>query len=72
MTTPNEEQLAMMRHAVGAKWHRNHYVTSKGTEADAQWGLLARDGYAREFSSGICMRTWQLTEQGLTLLKETT
>lgn len=64
------EQLRMMRHAVGKRWHRNHYVASKGTEDDALWMLLERAGYAREFSDGICMRTWHLTDAGIQLVKD--
>lgn len=62
-------QLRMMRHAVGARWHRNHYVASKGTDEDSDWMLLARAGLAREFRDGICMRTWHVTEEGLAYLK---
>jgi hypothetical protein len=65
------KQLKMMRHAVGQRWHRNHYCAAKGTEEDALWMLLERAGYAVEFRDGICMRTWHLTEAGQQLVKDT-
>lgn len=69
MAEPTLRQLEMMRHAVGKRWHRNHYVTSKGTEDDDLWGLLVRDGYAVVFRDGIVMCTYHLTTRGLQVLE---
>lgn len=63
------EQARMMRHAVGKRWHRNHYVAAKGTEDDSLWMLLEMAGYAREFCDGTFMRTWHVTEAGIAALK---
>ncbi len=70
MSEPSEKQLRMMRHAVGKRWHRNHYTASKGTEEDTLWGLLERDGYARTFHDGVVMRTYHVTEKGQAHLRE--
>lgn len=69
MTELTSEQARMMRHAVGARWHRNHYVASKGTQEDMLWILLRVAGYAREFHDGVCMRTWHVTDAGIAALK---
>jgi len=65
----SNEQAKMMRHAVGQRWHRNHYVAAKGTKQDALWMLLELAGYAREFRDSITTRTWHITDDGIAALK---
>ncbi len=69
VTELTAEQARMMRHAVGQKFHRNHYVAAKGTEQDSFWVLLELAGYAREFCDSITMRTWHVTDAGVAALK---
>jgi hypothetical protein len=62
-------QLQMMRHAVGAKFHRNHYVTTKGTEDDSLWSLLVLAGHAEQFDESVTSRTFHLKLAAVEVLK---
>jgi hypothetical protein len=62
-------QLEMMRHAMGQRFQRNHYVTAKGTEEDSLWSLLVLAGHAVLFVDNTTTRTFHLRPAVVAALK---